>query len=87
MSSIGLNVQQEIDSEIEKSETPVAREKVVEMVQFLLDECDDDPYRKHKYFCQQVLAEYYDLTVDNPEVLVSSQVVVNILNRSGTVQP
>jgi hypothetical protein len=87
MSSIGINVQQEIDKQIETLGLDVSRDTVVDMVRFLLDDCEDDPDRTDKDFNIEVLSEYYQLPLDTNEIDVASEVVSAILNRQGTVQP
>ena len=87
MSSIGLNVQQEIDKQIEEMGLDVARDTVVEMVKFLLDDCEEDPDRIDEDFNTDVLSEYYQLPLNTKEIDVASKVVVNLLTRQGTTQP
>lgn len=84
MSSIGLNVQQEIDNVIRES-GQVSRDKVVDVVRVLLDEVNPAPVFDIERYIEIAITEFPDVSED--EIEVSIEVVNRILNRQGTTQP
>lgn len=84
MSSIGLNVQQEIDNVIRES-GQVSRDKVVDVVRVLLDEVNPTPVFDIERYIEIAITEFPDVSED--EIEVSIEVVNRILNRQGTTQP
>lgn len=84
MSSIGLNVQQEIDNVIRES-GQVSRDKVVDVVRVLLDEVNLTPVFDIERYIEIAITEFPDVSED--EIEVSIEVVNRILNRQGTTQP
>ena len=84
-SSIGLNVQQEIDNVIRETDSVVSRETVVDIVRTLLDDCSHDPIFDTEFSIEMAVTLFPNAYEDDIEVSV--EVVNRVLNRHGTTQP